>query len=604
MDHRLSIRKASFSQIKKQQVKLNNKDSLQNFLLYCNFKPSHDETLQILSFLHKNYKDILSTLIPDKYFKKIKDLFDKLAKIVSFKYIEKSSIYANSKIKQTEEIILLSGTIQKLELEMSKVNVTRNLFYNYLLNMKGLKEDDIFKKCLRNNNLRNTHPDVVSLVDKYNDIIKKKSETLIVNTNSPTKSYLKDYNFSPLKQNIINKKSLVSEYIDKFKYPLGDELSSINNNYNEKEDFIVYSFEEKTKYDHISLIRVKEEINKNKGILSLLKIPKKNKRMTQVGESNVNTSKIKTYRNSYINKKINFFHKNIDDDSVPSLFSLGSKDLYNYTLISTGPTIILTINCYELQMFLKELDDLIFKKDVYKFLRKCYIFNSIDDIEFKDYISKYFEEIVLNSGDFLFKENDLVEYIYFIRKGDICINIIKSLLLLKQYFNELNGQSNFSEIYDKNSDFFKNINKTLCNKIILYSRNTIIGLKNVTESAYKALFNAEIVSSKAELLRISRDNFNKLSKRSLFINSIHQYEVVNYNVILSRIQILIDRYFDINTNNTIDSKVNTKQSNLISKLFPSDKVLKERNAHITNSIIKHNDMTINKSVKINTFIVI
>lgn len=135
----------------KKDMPISSIDSLQKLLFFTNFVLNLDDTIKVIKFFEKKIPEIVFALVQEKYFSKIDDIYDKLAKIVRFDYYEKDCVIINSKSNKHEEIIVISGEIQLLSLKKKTCKIAKEEFLEYLNNLKLRKEDDLYRRCIRNN---------------------------------------------------------------------------------------------------------------------------------------------------------------------------------------------------------------------------------------------------------------------------------------------------------------------------------------------------------------------------------------------------------------------------------------------------------------------
>lgn len=228
----ITIRNGSYSfrNIKSEQ-KISSLNSFIKLLMMSNFKPNNDDCLLLVQYLFKCYSEEMSKFLNLRIPCKIPETYSKLARIVSFSYWEKDSIVINSKLKSADDILLITGDLEILNLNKQLKSISKSTFLDYLINLKSLKEDELVKRCLRLNAIG---------IDS-NDI---KSPT-VNSVSSKTESTA----------NCLIKSISVNEYIQSFQKPLLCEDSSsntLNDGSNNNTEFIIYVYQ---KYQAISGMR-------------------------------------------------------------------------------------------------------------------------------------------------------------------------------------------------------------------------------------------------------------------------------------------------------------------------------------------------------------
>ena len=145
--------------------------------------------------------------------------------------------------------------------------------------------------------------------------------------------------------------------------------------------------------------------------------------------------------------------------------SIENNTSRNGTMVCQGETevIYLTNKLYIHNILIKKAINLEKKTS---FLSKNYLFNKIPPKKFeKKYFSLFIYE-TYHKGDILFKENDKLQYVYFIKEGNVKLLSSKSILELELLITELNKKIIMVQKYFNN-------NSSYDNDIINYTYNTI-----------------------------------------------------------------------------------------------------------------------------------
>lgn len=214
----------------KSEIKISSLNSFINILMMSNFKPSFDDSQVLVQYLFKSHPEEMSKLLNPRILSKIPEAINKFARLVSFSYSEKNSIVVNSKLRSADDILLITGDMEILNLSKQIKSMTKSMFLDYLINLKTLKEDELVKRCLRLNAIG------------LDTIDTRVSNTSVTNFKTESST------------NCLIKSTSVNEYIQNFQKPLrcDESISNTTAENNESSEFIIYVYQ---KYQSISGVK-------------------------------------------------------------------------------------------------------------------------------------------------------------------------------------------------------------------------------------------------------------------------------------------------------------------------------------------------------------
>lgn len=182
------------------------------------------------------------------------------------------------------------------------------------------------------------------------------------------------------------------------------------------------------------------------------------------------------------------------------------------------------------------------------FIHQNYFF---DDIGINTFEKKYFNFFIIENlakGYVICAENKECNYIYFIRKGDVCLYSQKSALeihLLMQkiaHVLSLNEEQNYSNMKTNVFDLEKDLTKKKIKKVFLLSGGEIIGVESFLFN-FPYLVTAIVESERATIIKISKNNLKKI------LSDEKKCEIKAKIAINNKMKIFYDRFFTINNTN-------------------------------------------------------
>lgn len=383
--------------------------------------------------------------------------------------------------------------------------------------------------------LKSTKNEKHNLIQKKNEMIPKLSNNIVgkrerVKGDSLAKKILSKK--FKIDINEINKGSL-DKNNSKNNVDTNKSSSFLNENYDKdilskKLTFTIFTYENSDIYNEFQHINKENIINNNE---------------------NMQSKSTKNNYNSILTPK-------------PQSTVSNKKQLDKITLIALEDTYCLSFVSKEYEAIIKEAQNKIFKQDLLLFLRKCYIFNKLDDRLLSEIILKYFKEKIFYLGEELFKEGENINEIFFIRSGYVNISTKMSILEFKKFYCEATGE----QLSNDDLNNYNNTKQSLANtqkifSIINCGENCILGLKNLSSKAKTYLYTAEVTSKVLEVLTISYSDLLRISKAIFEVkNSIIDLENQLCTSWTKRLVNLYETTFNIHNNLYDKSEIRNKKS--------------------------------------------
>lgn len=182
------------------------------------------------------------------------------------------------------------------------------------------------------------------------------------------------------------------------------------------------------------------------------------------------------------------------------------------------------------------------------FIYQNYFF---DDIGINTFEKKYFNFFIIENrvkGDIVCVENKECNFVYFIRKGDVCLYSQKSALeihLLMQRIENvlsLHQDKKYSSMKTSIFDLEKDLTKKKEKKVFLLSGGEVIGVESFFFN-FPYLVTAIVESERATIIKISNNNLQKILSDEKKCENKAKISINN------KMKILYDRFFTINNTN-------------------------------------------------------
>ena len=377
-------------------------------------------------------------------------------------------------------------------------------------------------------------------------------------------------------------------------------------------DFGIESYSEK-----MERIRKKNEENEfnnnnnqiiNKDVYYSFNIINEMKKNLKIIKQNIERIPIKKCKNyyfflieSYKLKVFNFEYKDFKEIKQHDYFGDFEKEKYTqkvYTISNETDLLLLKTEVYK--NFIKSDMKKIIEDEV-NFLWKNYFFKNIFKSTFEKFYFRLFETVIYQRGQNIFFENDNVDYIYFIKEGEIKLTsnrcILENPVLIKliekkinikdRYPNDINSITNY-QLFDIRDSL--KIRKEF--QIFMVYTNDSLGIESV-QYGLNYLYNAIVYSKKAKLYRINIEELLKIFK--------DKNEEASYNFrekAQEKLNMLYNRL--ININNMLIT-ITERQINIIDNKNDNKKIIKHQNdfniKNVKNDIQKNNSSRLPKLLK-------
>ena len=377
-------------------------------------------------------------------------------------------------------------------------------------------------------------------------------------------------------------------------------------------DFGIESYSEK-----MERIRKKNEENEfnnnnnqiiNKDVYYSFNIINEMKKNLKIIKQNIERIPIKKCKNyyfflieSYKLKVFNFEYKDFKEIKQHDYFGDFEKEKYTqkvYTISNETDLLLLKTEVYK--NFIKSDMKKIIEDEV-NFLWKNYFFKNIFKSTFEKFYFRLFETVIYQRGQNIFFENDNVDYIYFIKEGEIKLTsnrcILENHVLIKliekkinikdKYPNDINSITNY-QLFDIRDSL--KIRKEF--QIFMVYTNDSLGIESV-QYGLNYLYNAIVYSKKAKLYRINIEELLKIFK--------DKNEEASYNFrekAQEKLNMLYNRL--ININNMLIT-ITERQINIIDNKNDNKKIIKHQNdfniKNVKNDIQKNNSSRLPKLLK-------
>ena len=280
-----------------------------------------------------------------------------------------------------------------------------------------------------------------------------------------------------------------------------------------------------------------------------------------------NFSKDKIYRYRFINNKIIKKHIKIFEyvkiNTIEPLNYFGNESIENGTpreetaICAETTELIYIINKLYTNNILPKKALILERKT--SFLNKNYLFNKISP---KRFIKRYFNLFILetyNKGDILFEENNELEYIYFIKEGNVDLLTSKSILEMEMFINEINkkikiiqnifhyGENNedeknitlYNNIKSSSVELFEHIKKKEKIKIFILKESEDVGLISYL-LGIGHLITGIVESPQALIYKIKKNDLTDILRKE----RLSFYEIINR--VEQKLKVLSQRFYEIN----------------------------------------------------------
>ena len=185
----------------------------------------------------------------------------------------------------------------------------------------------------------------------------------------------------------------------------------------------------------------------------------------------------------------------------------------------------------------------------------------------------------------IFLENDLFEYIYFIKSGEIEISTKKSIIEIEQLLILLNKKLNNYNINNNIKSLKEEFLKKKLKTLTILKQNELMGILCFYFNLNFHIYNAICISESAIIYKISKKNLDLIIKTEKIENKLN-------NFINNKIKVVYDIFHN---NNKINIKLADEKENYNKKYLAE----KYENDNNKNKTINNNDKHIMKFKKLN-----
>ena len=202
-----------------------------------------------------------------------------------------------------------------------------------------------------------------------------------------------------------------------------------------------------------------------------------------------------------------------DNNNINYKYNITSKR--NFALKALSETYVCYFDLQEyIYYFIEEYK--LYMTEEANFLIHNFIFQKVQK-HFESHYFNFFEFEEVKANNYLFKENDPVEYLYLLKNGMVELTINKNIFKIHQIINQLSRQEERKNDIDieKNIsketgiddwEYNKQLNENKNEKLVILQQNEIIGL----ECLYLGInyfYNAKLGNKNARFYKIKKDKF-------------------------------------------------------------------------------------------------
>ena len=497
---------------------------------FMKFEINPSETLEeIMYILNKKTKTLneviylqhLLNLFDPKNFSILKNdsidinevLFD-ISICLNMKKYAKNEIIFNYGDVNDKLFFLLRGSVTLLEPVEKKGYMSMEQYIEYLNQLINIGEYELVRKIIDKNKLYKNNHAVMKIKNISEREIKKKSTEKI----KIKEGINKLHNIASIEFNL-NVEEKVKFYFPK-EIVYSKEIISIEEY--QKRTLPKYTKEIEAKKKKKFLFHYNKENDKDN---SYVPIKEKNKH-------------IFIYYSYSIKKELSPFNilgELSEDNEIMNKSGLTSQKQriaeYSSTAICNEPSILLYINFNTFEKFVKQRQEAISTKNINSLLEIPF-FKGINSSTFKEKYLQLFTLYNYKNGEFIFRQEEKMKNIYFIKSGEIeltmesSMNDINNILekLKKNNINEMNQNDNIIKNKKKKKlalnnedeeDFkivneFKNDKNVIKWRIMRINYKDAIGLNEILDENNKYYMNAKCTSYIGEIYSIDYTKFYEI----------------------------------------------------------------------------------------------
>ena len=383
------------------------------------------------------------------------------------KLFKRNSLIYNVDDTFDKYYIMISGKVGKFKIVQKTINISGFNYFQIIYDLYLKKEKYLLKLILEKN--YKLFPINEDMMENLNIKLAK----YIINLCEQNQEYINIYGF---KEDILKTCYINSQDFSKMKQDSNDNIIEKNS-----------LLELLSKTNDINNIYIYEYV-----------------------EIDLYTTKqvLETYNNNDI---LSTYKK--DNNNINYKYNITSKR--NFALKALSETYVCYFDLQEyIYYFIEEYK--LYMAEEANFLIHNFIFQKVQK-HFESHYFNFFEFEEVNANNYLFKENDQVEYLYLLKNGMVELTINKNIFKLHQIINQLSRKEERKNEIDieKNIsketgiddwNYNKQLNENKNEKIVILQQNEIIGL----ECLYLGInyfYTAKLGNNNARFYKIKKDKF-------------------------------------------------------------------------------------------------
>ena len=335
---------------------------------------------------------------------------------------------------------------------------------------------------------------------------------------------------------------------------------------------------------------------------------------------------LKNYHQMAVGRKIYdlilFKYKSVVDLKKGSFFGESTKknSLRNYTFKTVEDCHLSYLEIEIYDTFLKKEKEKITGRMI-NYLHNKFFFNHINEYEFVDQFFSSFVFEVKDLGYKLTDQNAKLDYIYFIKDGEISVNCDLSInIFAKNILSPLKEQSifrsneKFLKLINELESFLKknkiNFNIPNITSLFIAASTSIIGLDSYFFNFDNYLYDSFVSSSRVKYFKIEKKYLSRIFEQYSYIKEVAQSEAIQ------KILLMIERFIktlkmkiEKENNSNLDKMKNinsiNSNSNRVKLNFEvnNSKIIDFENDEKNSNIYFDENSSINHSRKLNKYII-
>ena len=519
-------------------------------------------------------------------------------------------IFYNGQLGKTFYLIL-EGEVSILLPYEFKIKITDKQLFKYMSFLLEHREYDLIRLILNSNSIILNDNDYGEneLFIQFKSVIDKALPLHVETEKISSKDYIKRFNFFDEIENksIFEKiKKIKKEEKKKVNKEKGKDINDNifnRNEKNNKRNNNSYEKEKKGKKNEDNKKENKKDNNKDKNDKYKSKdVLEEMDKESEESEENEESEEIKENKENgekKKKKKKNFFYNMEVVFTVWKYFEVvrlskgkcfgelalqkeGKKR--NATIITTQNSVFGILQKDVYQMFIKETMDKARKTNV-EILLKSKLFRGCNSEKFENLYFTCFKFMKKYKGDYLFKQGEQRKFIYFIKKGEVQIELFNNCFNIDNILENLGYPDENSEIKDlikneKKIELFCNINRKF--NVLIFSGDAIGLADHIVSEKNEELIFSGLCVTYCELFALDKKFFDKMMEDKNISN--------NYiKMIKERKERLCERLLQLRSN------IILQHYNLIKENLENKKILEKK-------LLDNEGNTINKKKEFKKFI--